>query len=103
MPQIWMTYRELADMLGCDADAARAEAIRRFLDRKKSRDGWTRAKLDPELTERFIAAIRETEPALEQAIRDLRTVGDTMSQDRHLGTEREAGAGAPNTAAKSQR
>src|SRR5882757_11405759 len=80
MPQIWMTYREMADLLGCDADTARAEAIRRSLDRKKSRDGMTRAKLDPELSARFVAAIRETDPALDRAIRDLRGVGDAMSR-----------------------
>ena len=103
MPQIWMTYRELADMLGCDAATARAEAIRRSLDRKKSRDGWTRAKLDLELAAKFVAAIRETDPALEQAIHDLRAVRDTMSQDRHLGSEREAGAGESNAAGTRKR
>ena len=103
MPQIWMTYRELADMLGCDADTARAEAVQRSLDRKKSRDGSTRAKLDLELTAKFFAAIRETEPALEQAIRDLRAVGDAMSQDRRLGSEWEAGAGESNAAPASKR
>jgi hypothetical protein len=85
MPQIWMTYREMADMLGCDADAARAEAIRRSLDRKKSRDGSTRAKLDLELTARFVATIREANPTLDQAIRELRVIGNAMSQNGRPG------------------
>jgi hypothetical protein len=80
MPQIWMTYREIADMLGSDADAARAETIRRSLDRKKSRDGSTRAKLDLELTALFVAAIRDADPALDQAIHDLRAMGNAMSR-----------------------
>jgi hypothetical protein len=93
MPQIWMTYSEMADMLGCNADMARAEAIRRSLDRKKSRDGWTRAMLDPELIARFIAVIRETEPALDQAIRDLRAVGTAMSQNDRPGKAVPDGSG----------
>jgi hypothetical protein len=80
MPQIWMTYDEIADLLGCDSDAARAQAMHRSLDRKKSRDGSTRVKLDLEWTARFIAAIREADPALDQAIRELRVMGDVMSQ-----------------------
>jgi hypothetical protein len=84
MPQIWMTYREIADMLGSDTDVARAETIRRSLDRKKSRDGSTRAKLDLELTALFIAAIRDADPALDQAIHNLRVMGEAMSQSgRH--------------------
>jgi hypothetical protein len=80
MPQIWMTYDEIADLLGCDADAARAQAMHRSLDRKKSRDGSTRVKLDLEWTARFIATIRKVDPALDQAIRELRVTGDAMSQ-----------------------
>ena len=82
MPQIWMTYREIADMLGFDTDTARAETIRRPLDRKKSRDGSTRAKLDLELTALFVAAIRDADPALDQAIHDLRAMGNAMSRSR---------------------
>lgn len=46
MPQIWMTYSEVAALLGCDGDRARIQAMQRSLDRKKSRDGLTRVKLD---------------------------------------------------------
>ena len=46
MPQIWMTYGEIAALLGCTAEAVRAKAVARSLDRKKSRDGLTRVKLD---------------------------------------------------------
>jgi hypothetical protein len=80
MPQIWMTYDEIADLLGCDAGMARAMVIHRSLDRRKSRDGLTRTKLDLDWTARFIAAIREADPALDQAVRELRMVGDAMSR-----------------------
>ena len=88
MPQIWMTYREIADMLGSDTDTARAETIRRSLDRKKSRDGSTRAKLDLELTALFVAAIRDADSVLDQAIQDLRTMGNAMSRSGRPNTDR---------------
>jgi hypothetical protein len=81
MPQIWMTYDEIAGLLGCSADAARAKAVYRSLDRKKSRDGLTRVKLDTEWTAHFVAAIRETNPALDEAVRGLQTIHGQMSRD----------------------
>ncbi|MFB9266975.1 hypothetical protein ACFFWD_28085 [Bradyrhizobium erythrophlei] len=78
MPQIWMTYNEIADMLGCDARAARTVTIQRSLDRKKSRDGMTRAKLDAELTARFVDAIRNADAAIDEAVRDLRMLHEMM-------------------------
>jgi antirestriction protein ArdC len=80
MPQIWMTYHEIAEMLGCDMETARATTIQRGLDRKKSRDGMTRARLDVELTAAFIAAIRNANPAMDQAVRDLRILHEMMSR-----------------------
>jgi hypothetical protein len=81
MPQIWMTYDEIAGLLGCSADAARAKAVYRSLDRKKSRDGLTRVKLDTEWTTHFVAAIRETDPALDEAVRGLQTIHGEMVRD----------------------
>ena len=83
MPQIWMTYDEIAELIGSNADAARAQAMHRSLDRRKSRDGLTRVKLDLEWTTRFIAAIREADPALDQAIRQLQGMRDAMYRGDH--------------------
>jgi hypothetical protein len=92
MPQIWMTYDEIADMLGCDADTARAVTIQRSLDRKKSRDGMTRAKLDLELTARFVALVRDGDITLDQAVRDLRTMHHMMSRsDRRTAASDQSG------------
>lgn len=71
MPQIWMTYDEIARLLRLQYGRARVKAIRRSLDRKKSRDGLTRVKLDVYWTAKFLAAVREPDPVLDQAIRDL--------------------------------
>jgi hypothetical protein len=52
--QIWLTYDELAALIGCDATAAHATAAAIPLDRRKSHDGHTRAKLNAQLTEIFL-------------------------------------------------
>jgi hypothetical protein len=78
MPQIWMTYGEIATLLGCTPDEARGQTMHRSLDRKKSRDGFTRVKLDSEWSVIFLAAIREADPMLNQAISHLQTIHGEM-------------------------
>ncbi|PZA13611.1 hypothetical protein DNX69_04465 [Rhodopseudomonas palustris] len=53
VPQIWVTYDELAEIMGCDHAGAREAVAAIPLDCRKSRDGHTRAKLSPWLTELF--------------------------------------------------
>ena len=74
MPQIWMTYGEIAGLLGCDEGVARTRAAIRSLDRKKSRDGLTRVKLDQHCMALFFAKIRGADADLDQAILELREV-----------------------------
>lgn len=57
MPQIWLTYDELAALMGCDPAAARAAAAAIGLDRRRSRDGYTRAKLTGALAEAFLDGV----------------------------------------------
>ena len=71
MPQIWMTYGEIADLLGCDQSQARAHAAACALDRKKSRDGFTRVKLDRHCMALFFARIRAPNADLDRAIGEL--------------------------------
>lgn len=54
MPQIWMTYEEIGALLDCDAITARARVAAMPLDRRRSRDGHTRAKLNAKLTAIFL-------------------------------------------------
>jgi hypothetical protein len=81
MPQIWMTYGEIARLLGCNADEARAQAIFRSLDRKKSRDGLTRVKLDLQWAAKFFAAVRDDDRDLDQTISHLQMVGREMARN----------------------
>jgi hypothetical protein len=57
VPQIWLTYDELAALMNCDCASARNAAMALGLDRRRSRDGQTRAKLTPPLTESFLERI----------------------------------------------
>lgn len=79
MPQIWMTYEELATLSGCTAAEARVQALHLSLDRRKSRDGNTRIKLDVALMARFFETIREGEFGLDDAITALREAHRQMS------------------------
>lgn len=79
MPQIWMTYDELATLSGCSAAEARMQAMHLSLDRRKSRDGNTRVKLNLALMARFFETIREAEFDLDNAITALRDAHRQMS------------------------
>lgn len=80
MPQIWMTYDELATLSGCSAAEARMRAIHLSLDRRKSRDGTTRVKLDLALTAKFFASIREADFDLDGAIEALQRTHRQMAE-----------------------
>lgn len=65
MPQIWLTYDELAALMDCDPAEARGAAAAIRLDRRKSHDGQTRAKLTPSLTEAFLDGVLQQRLELE--------------------------------------
>ncbi|OKO82513.1 hypothetical protein [Bradyrhizobium sp. AS23.2] len=79
MPQIWMTYHELGTLCGFSAAEARLQAQHLLLDRRKSRDGNTRVKLNAALMARFLETIREAESDLDDAIAALRDTHRKMS------------------------
>jgi predicted transcriptional regulator len=71
MPQIWMTYDELAALLGCSPADVRLRVNHLSLDRRKSRDGITRIKLNLALTAKFFDMIKASEYDLDAAIEEL--------------------------------
>src|SRR5262245_32261160 len=81
VPQIWLTYDELAGLLNCDRAGARAAAIAIRLDRRKSRDGETRAKLTPALAEAFFDGVlaQRLDRELTACVGDLRTMQERMT------------------------
>jgi hypothetical protein len=82
VPQIWLTYDELADLMNCDPAGARGAAAAIRLDRRKSRDGQTRAKLTPSLAEAFLEGILRQRLEQEIAARagDLRAMHERMAR-----------------------
>jgi hypothetical protein len=72
VPQIWLTYDELAALMDCNAAAARMVAAAVPLTRRRSRDGHTRAKLNGALTEIYLDRMsreRHRDPAGETTAR----------------------------------
>ncbi|MGY8667450.1 hypothetical protein Q3C01_34560 [Bradyrhizobium sp. UFLA05-109] len=87
MPQVWMTYDELATLCNCGAAEAKLMVQHLSLRRRKSSDGATRVKLNLALTARFFASIRESDFDLDGAIEALR---DTHRQMAMLLTPEES-------------
>lgn len=94
MAQIWMTYDELAELSGCTPAEPRMRAIHLSLDRRKSRDGATRVKLDLALTAKFFASVRDADFDLDGAIEALqathREMAELLTPNQFLGRRRTA-------------
>jgi hypothetical protein len=75
-----MTYEELSGMLDCSVAEARERAHHEGLDRKISRDGKKRAKLNAVLMAVFIARIKTIDVAVEQAIDELKYVHGLLQE-----------------------
>ncbi|HZD90607.1 MAG TPA: hypothetical protein VE224_10935 [Pseudolabrys sp.] len=109
MPQIWMTYNELAELLGRGLDDARGCIERNGLDRRKSRDGTIRVKLNLELTELFVAKlIGEAQSlALDDAVETMRGMRAAMARYENKvpqpRTAPEEGGASVTAAAESRR
>jgi hypothetical protein len=80
MPQIWMTYEELAGMLDCTVTEVRERVHLERLDRKISRDGKRRAKLSAAMIEIFIERLKTIDCAMNRAVEDLRQVHGLLSE-----------------------
>jgi hypothetical protein len=82
MPQIWLTYDELAALMECDQAEARGASIAIGLDRRRCRDGHTRAKLTPALTEAFLDAVlrRCLDQEIATCANDLRAMSQQMAE-----------------------
>ncbi|MBI1204673.1 MAG: hypothetical protein GC182_19405 [Rhodopseudomonas sp.] len=80
MPQIWMTYEEIADLLDCGGDGVLARVRDDRLDCKISHDGRKRVKLDMALTAMFLDRVRATATPIDRAVADLRQMYNLMAR-----------------------
>jgi hypothetical protein len=81
VPQIWLTYDEMAVLIDCEPLAARSAVVSLGLDRRRCRDGLTRTKLSPSLTEAFLDLVvrRRLEQEISASAGDLRAMRDRMA------------------------
>ena len=75
-----MTYNEFAVLCGCSSADAKLRVNHSALDRKKSRDGITRIKLNLALTATFFDMIKGSEYDLDTAIEELRETYHEMAR-----------------------
>jgi hypothetical protein len=54
MPQLWLTFEEIADLFGCDTADARRRVFADQWERRRHSDGLTRAQLPPEVAHEFM-------------------------------------------------
>lgn len=79
MPQIWMTYEEVADLLDCGGDEVLTRVRDERLDCKISHDGHKRVKLNLALTGLFLDRVRATALPLDRAVANLRQMHNLMA------------------------
>jgi hypothetical protein len=54
MPELWLTFEEIADLFYCDTAGARRRVIANQWERRRYSDGLTRAQLPPEVAHEFM-------------------------------------------------
>jgi hypothetical protein len=57
MPQLRLTFEEIADVFCCDTAVARRRVIATQWERRRYNDGLTRAQLPPEVAHEFMLRI----------------------------------------------
>lgn len=81
MPQIWLSYPELAAFLECAVDDARPAAINEGLTRRRCRDGLTRVKLTPADAERYMRSCIEASTQIDHQVDALRAILEEARQE----------------------
>lgn len=96
VPQIWLTYDELATLMGSNLADARRAALAIRLDRRKSRDGQTRAKLTPSLADALLDGMlrQRLEQEIAACAGDLRAMRERMAMGPALAAPKARSAAA---------
>ena len=76
MPQIWLSYHELAAFLGCAVEDARPAAIDGGWSRRRCHDGLTRVKLPSSEAGRYMRRCVEASVEIDRQVASLRAVLD---------------------------
>jgi hypothetical protein len=89
MPQLWLTFEEIADLLHCDSTGARHRVIAEQWERRRYNDGVTRVQLPPEVAHDYMLAYAArheapvaADPKFDAAMAALRSIFSQAEQDR---------------------
>ena len=83
MPQVWLTYEELAEMFTLDAQTVRSEVIAHGWPRRRCSDALTRVKLPPAAAHEYMVAY---------AVRAGRVRSEVLPDSPVLDLQRQAAA-----------
>lgn len=81
MPQIWLSYPELAAFLGCAVEDARPAAIEGGWSRRRCHDGLTRVKLSSADAGRYMRRCIEASAEVDRQVASLRAMLDDAHRD----------------------
>jgi hypothetical protein len=70
MPQVWLTFDEIAEMFHCDSAEARSHVIANQWERRRCSDAVTRVELPPEHARQFMLDFAARNPAPDAAARE---------------------------------
>jgi hypothetical protein len=89
MPQLWLTFEEIADLFYCDTADARRRVFANQWERRRYSDGLTRAQLPPEVAHEFMRRYSSKHEArgasvdeFDAAMAALRSVFSQMEADK---------------------
>jgi hypothetical protein len=91
MPQLWLTFEEIADLFFCDPASARRRGIANQWERRRYSDGLTRALLPSEVAHEFMLRYSSKHKSVDEfdaAMAALRHVFSETERDECKGTPR---------------
>jgi hypothetical protein len=91
MPQLWLTFEEIADLFYCDTAGARRRVIANQWERRRYGDGLTRALLPAEVAHEFMLRYRSKHEPLGAAVDEFDAA---MAALRRVFSETETDKGA---------
>jgi hypothetical protein len=82
MPQVWVTYEELGELLDCDAAAAREKSVSCGWRRRVCGDGLTRVKLLPAMAHEYMVSYANETQGVAGADQLIASLRDVLQRER---------------------
>jgi hypothetical protein len=99
MPQLWLTYEELADLVRCSSEAAREGVAENGWPRRRCSDGQTRIKISSGLAHSYMlgyaARFGEIRQPAEGSVHELQALAGDFARGMHEIAVPSPGEGEP--------